>query len=64
MTFKSTQVESAAGKLRVTGDLTIRGVTKEVVLDVEGPTPPVKIPREISAPPLRPRPRSIDRTSV
>jgi polyisoprenoid-binding protein YceI len=28
----------------VTGDLTIRGVTKEVALDVEGPTPPVKDP--------------------
>jgi polyisoprenoid-binding protein YceI len=26
----------------VTGDLTLHGVTKEVVLDVEGPTPYVK----------------------
>jgi polyisoprenoid-binding protein YceI len=34
MTFKS----------KVTGDLTIRGVTKEVVLDVDGPTAPVKDP--------------------
>ena len=34
-TFKSTQVESAGeGKLKVTGNLTIKGVTKPVVLDV------------------------------
>jgi polyisoprenoid-binding protein YceI len=45
MTFKSKKVEQAApGKLKVTGDLTIRGTTKEVVLDVEGPTAPVKDP--------------------
>jgi polyisoprenoid-binding protein YceI len=45
MTFKSKKVEQVApGKLKVTGDLTIRGTTKEVVLDVEGPTAPVKDP--------------------
>jgi polyisoprenoid-binding protein YceI len=45
MTFKSTRVEQVAlGKLKVTGDLTIRGVTKPVVLDVDGPTPAVKDP--------------------
>jgi polyisoprenoid-binding protein YceI len=45
LTFKSTKVEQAApGKLKVTGDLTVHGVTKQVVLDVEGPTPPVKDP--------------------
>lgn len=34
-TFKSTKVEKGAGdKLKVTGDLTIRDVTKPVVLDV------------------------------
>ena len=34
-TFKSTQVESVGeGKLKVTGNLTIKGVTKPVVLDV------------------------------
>jgi len=45
MTFKSTKVEQISpGKLKVTGDLTIRGTTKEVVLDVEGPTAPVKDP--------------------
>jgi polyisoprenoid-binding protein YceI len=45
ITFKSTRVEKAgAGKLRVTGDLTLHGVTKSVVLDVEGPTTPIKDP--------------------
>jgi len=44
-TFKSKKVEAAgAGKLRITGDLTIHGVTKEVVLDVEGPSAAVKDP--------------------
>jgi len=45
ITFKSRKVEQVApGKLKVTGDLTIRGTTKEVVLDVEGPTAPLKDP--------------------
>jgi polyisoprenoid-binding protein YceI len=45
MTFKSTKVEQvSAGKLKVTGDLTLHGVTKEVVLDVEGPSAPIKDP--------------------
>ena len=45
ITFKSRKVESAgAGKLKVTGDLTMHGVTKEVVLDVEGPTAEFKNP--------------------
>jgi polyisoprenoid-binding protein YceI len=45
MTFKSKKVEQVSpGKLRVTGDLTIRGTTKEVVLDVDGPTAAVKDP--------------------
>ena len=45
LTFKSTKVEQTEpGKLKVTGDLTIHGVTKQVVLDVEGPTAPVKDP--------------------
>lgn len=35
ITFKSTSVKAAGkGKLKVTGDLTIKGVTKPVVLDV------------------------------
>lgn len=45
MTFRSKKVEQAgAGKLKVTGDLTIRGTTKEVVLDVDGPSTPMKDP--------------------
>ena len=45
ITFKSKKVEQVApGKLKVTGDLTIRSTTKEVVLDVEGPTVPMKDP--------------------
>jgi len=45
ITFKSKKVEQAGtGKLKITGDLTIHGVTKEVVLDVDGPTAPVKDP--------------------
>jgi polyisoprenoid-binding protein YceI len=36
ITFKSTRVEKLGGeRLRVAGDLTIRGTTREVVLDVE-----------------------------
>lgn len=45
ITFKSTRVaRAAAGKLKVTGDLTIHGVTKAVVLDVEPPAAPIKDP--------------------
>jgi len=35
MTFKSTKVEGSTDHFKVTGDLTLRGVTKPVVLDVE-----------------------------
>ena len=43
ITETSKKVEAAgAGKLKVTGDLTIHGVTKEVVLDVDGPSPAIK----------------------
>jgi polyisoprenoid-binding protein YceI len=46
LTFKSKHTEQVgAGKLKISGDLTLHGVTKEVVLDVEGPTPPVKDPK-------------------
>jgi len=46
ITFKSKRVEPAGtGKLKVTGDLTIHGVTKEVVLAVDGPSEPIKDPR-------------------
>jgi polyisoprenoid-binding protein YceI len=40
LTFKSKRVEPGGqGKFKLVGDLTIRGNTKEVVLDVEGPSP-------------------------
>jgi polyisoprenoid-binding protein YceI len=43
ITFKSKRVEPAgAGKFKLVGDLTMRGTTKEVALDVEGPSPVMK----------------------
>ena len=43
ITFKSKRLEpGSAGAFRLIGDLTIRGNTREVALNVEGPTPPVK----------------------
>jgi polyisoprenoid-binding protein YceI len=45
ITFKSTKVEPAGpGKLKVAGNLTIRGVTKPAVLEVDGPSPEFKDP--------------------
>ncbi len=45
ITFKTKKVQTAGdGKLQVTGDLTIHGTTREVVLDVSGPSPPIKDP--------------------
>jgi polyisoprenoid-binding protein YceI len=45
MTFVSKSITAAGpGKLKMAGDLTIKGVTKQVVFDVEGPAPPVKLP--------------------
>lgn len=45
ITFQSKKVEAAGpGKLKIIGDLTIHGVTKEVVLDVDGPSAPIKDP--------------------
>jgi polyisoprenoid-binding protein YceI len=45
ITFKSKKVEQvASGKLTVTGELTLCGVTKEVVLDVTGPSAEQKEP--------------------
>jgi polyisoprenoid-binding protein YceI len=45
ITFKSKKVEQVSpSKLKITGDLTIRGATKEVVLDVDGPSAPIKDP--------------------
>lgn len=43
--FKSKKTVAAGpDRYKLTGDLTIRGVTKEVTFDVEGPTPSVKDP--------------------
>jgi polyisoprenoid-binding protein YceI len=45
MTFVSKKVAKAGkDKLKVTGDLTLHGVTREVVLDVEGPSKESKDP--------------------
>jgi polyisoprenoid-binding protein YceI len=43
VTFKSKRVEpGSGGAFKLIGDLTIRGTTKEVTLDVEAPSPIVK----------------------
>ena len=45
MTFVSKKVAKAGkDKLKVTGDLTLHGISKQVVLDVEGPTKESKDP--------------------
>jgi len=45
ITFHSKTTKVAGpGKLLITGDLTIHGVTKEVVLDVDGPSAAIKDP--------------------
>jgi len=45
MTFSTRKVHrTGANTLAITGDLTIHGITREVVLDVEGPTAEVKDP--------------------
>jgi polyisoprenoid-binding protein YceI len=45
LTFRSKRVESIGPEdFKLTGDLTLRGVTKEVSFDVEGPTAAVKDP--------------------
>jgi polyisoprenoid-binding protein YceI len=45
ITFVSKKVIKAdTDRLKVVGDLTIHGVTREITVDVEGPTPEVKDP--------------------
>ena len=45
MTFVSRKVtQSGKGQMKILGDLTIRGISREVVLDVEGPTNEIKDP--------------------
>ena len=46
ITFRSKSIaKTGEGQYKVTGDLTMHGVTHEVALDVIGPTPAVKDPR-------------------
>ncbi len=44
ITFKSKAITKHGDGLRAKGDLTIHGVTKEAILNVEGPTPEEKDP--------------------
>jgi len=45
ITFKSKRVQQVkSGKFQLVGDLTMHGVTKQVSLDVDGPTPAIKDP--------------------
>ena len=44
ITFVSKKIAGSDGEWKVTGDLTIHGVTKQVTLDVEGPAPEAKDP--------------------
>lgn len=45
LTFKSTRItRNSDGELEVTGDLTIHGVSRNVVFAVEGPSEPAKDP--------------------
>ena len=45
ITFTSTHVEQVGGQnYQVAGKLTLHGVTREVVLEMEGPTPEIKDP--------------------
>jgi polyisoprenoid-binding protein YceI len=41
LTFKSKSVAMTGGTMKITGDLTLHGVTKSVTLDVDGPTPAI-----------------------
>ncbi|NJD62637.1 MAG: YceI family protein [Deltaproteobacteria bacterium] len=46
MTYRSKRVEKLQdGRLRMIGDLTLHGVTREVPLDIEGPTPAIQDPQ-------------------
>lgn len=46
ITFTSKRIEpTGPGKFRMTGDLTMHGVTKEVVLNGEGPSKPFRDPK-------------------
>ncbi len=40
LTFKSSSLTNSGGKLTLTGDLTLNGITKQVTLALDGPAPP------------------------
>lgn len=40
LSFKSTSVSNAGGKLTLIGELTLNGATKALTLDLDGPAPP------------------------
>jgi polyisoprenoid-binding protein YceI len=42
--FKSKRIVNNGGKLQLVGDLTLHGTTREVTLDVDGPTPEISDP--------------------
>ena len=42
--FKSKRITKSGDKVQMIGDLTIHGTTREVTLDVDGPTPPIDDP--------------------
>jgi len=44
ITFRSTKIQMHQGGATLTGNLTIHGVTREIVLDVEGSTQEIKDP--------------------
>jgi polyisoprenoid-binding protein YceI len=45
LSFKSTKISLIrAGELVIEGELTIRDITRKVLFDVEGPTPPSRDP--------------------
>jgi polyisoprenoid-binding protein YceI len=48
-TFTSTKITSnGPGKLTMVGNLTIKGVTKEVTFDVDGPSDPTEFPPKVT----------------
>lgn len=44
ITFRSSKTEGAGGELKITGQLSLHGVTQEVILAVEGPSEEMKDP--------------------
>lgn len=47
ITFQSKSVSKNGDKLKIVGDLTIHGTTKEVTLDVDGPSAPAKMGQNV-----------------